>query len=275
MQLYALEGTSPISASRAEKAKNYLCPECRALLRLRSGPHRQLHFYHLTQTPHCRQHQKSAEHLHIQLQLLSLLTEEAKMECVFSSIGRIADVAWHTRKIIFEIQFSPISLEEVQNRNNDYRQIGYEVIWILHEKQFNKNALCSAEHFLRTTSCYFTNIDRTGRGIIYDQFEVFKGHRRLFKGPALKVEISKLARLPNTSLELPSLLQKRRSQGSWYSQGDLLDRLLKDSHPHFSAQKLRDLESQLLTEKKEKRLPWFTLLFLCYKKCLEWILKNL
>src|SRR5271156_2123508 len=40
-------GINPITASHAIKRKRYRCPECAAIVQLRSGPHRQAHFYHL------------------------------------------------------------------------------------------------------------------------------------------------------------------------------------------------------------------------------------
>jgi competence protein CoiA len=169
MQLYALEESHPIFAKDAEKGKSYTCPECTSFVRVRGGPSRQTHFYHLKAPPHCRQHQKSLEHLHMQLRLLEALKGDgAQMEAPFPKIGRIADVAWASKKIVFEVQCSPISLEEVRGRIADYQRQGYSVIWILHDKQFNKPSLSAAEHHLRKTPCYYTNCDKTGKGLVYD-----------------------------------------------------------------------------------------------------------
>lgn len=281
MQLSALDGASIISAPRAEKGKNYLCPECRAPLRIRSGPHRQIHFYHPVKPKNCRQHQKSEEHLQLQLKLLDLIggaEEKKQIECPFPEIGRIADVAWHTRKIIFEIQCSPISLEEVKQRNRDYQGVGYEVIWILHEKKFNKHFLSAAESYLRLTLCYFTNIDQKGNGIVYDQFEVFKAGRRLFKGPPLNISPTQLSRLPSISspdLALPEALLVRLSQWKYYAQGDLLHRLLQEGNLSQTANKLLTIERKLLEKKQGlKRLPLLTLIAKSYFHLLDFILKK-
>lgn len=99
MQLYALDDQSLTLATKAEKHKNYQCPECLAKIRLRGGPHRQFHFYHLHAARHCRQQKKSLKHLQAQLILKSLLPpDEAILEKSFPSIGRIADVCWEKKK---------------------------------------------------------------------------------------------------------------------------------------------------------------------------------
>ena len=59
MQLYALDQNQPILASKAEKSKDYICPECLSAVRIRGGPSRQIHFYHLSLPKQCRQHEKS------------------------------------------------------------------------------------------------------------------------------------------------------------------------------------------------------------------------
>ena len=280
MQSYALEGFSPISAAYAVKGKNYLCPECRAPVRIRSGPRRQIHFYHLARVGHCRQHQKSQEHLQLQLKLLDLIgMENGQIECAFPSIQRIADVAWHEKKIIVEIQCSPITLGEVQSRNRDYQSVGYEVIWILHQKRFNKNNLSAAESFLRTIPCYFTNIDKEGNGVIYDQFEILKDSRRLFKGPCLNVSLTQIARLPDVAppdLKFPQSILARLSNWKFYANGDLLHRLLQEGNLSQSAIKMLNLEMRLLKEEKPKeRLPLSTLLAKSYQTLLDHILKKL
>ncbi|MBA3285957.1 MAG: hypothetical protein H0U27_12990, partial [Nitrosopumilus sp.] len=128
MQLYAFDIESKlISAKNALRQIDYFCPECKGYLRLRGGLHRQDHFYHSDFTPTCRQSVKSAEHLHTQLYILSQLPEKkCFMERRFPEINRIADICWESKKIIFEIQCSPISVEEIQERNRDYQSAGFE-----------------------------------------------------------------------------------------------------------------------------------------------------
>ncbi len=101
------------------------------------------------------QYGKSLSHLQIQLHLKALepqLILEKKIE------NRIADAVWEEKKIVFEIQFSPISLEEVQNRCRDYQRLGYTPIWILHDRRFNRPWMSPAEEYLRThATTFFTD----------------------------------------------------------------------------------------------------------------------
>lgn len=206
MQLYALDDHSPILAAEALKQKNYQCPECLSVVRLRGGPHRQFHFYHIRSRPSCRQHQKSLAHLQLQLHLKSLIPSSS-LEKPFPQISRIADVAWEEKRIVFEIQCSSISLSEAQSRSEDYARAGYTAIWILHDKRFNKKNLSAAENFLRTRGCYFAK-----EALIYDQFDVLQGSRRVFRGPELPIDPT----------------QPIFENGRLFFTGDLADRALKD-----------------------------------------------
>src|SRR5438105_4635558 len=121
MQLLARKSDgSLVLARNAKKQHPYECLECKGDVRLRGGLHRQLHFYHFEPSPFCRQHQKGMVHIQVQLHLQSLLGEDCLLEHQMSEINRIADVAWPTKKVVFEIQFSPISAQEVKERNRDY-----------------------------------------------------------------------------------------------------------------------------------------------------------
>lgn len=265
MQLYALDHTTPISATQALKGKDYLCPECRSTVRKREGDLRQAHFYHPSLPKQCRQHQKSLEHIHLQLKLFELLGSDGQMECPFPSIKRIADVAWHAKKIVFEVQCSPISREEAQSRTLDYQKEGYTVLWILHDRQFNKKTLSASESYLRTTPCYFTNINKLGQGVVYDQFEVLKKSRRVFKGPSLTVFPTKIISIPHIDIQLPQLLLNRK----YCAQGDLLHRILNDPQ---SIKKMLYLENR--TENKQ-RLPLHKLLQRAYYALLNLILRKI
>jgi competence protein CoiA len=276
MQLYALDDGLPVPAARAEKAKDYVCPECLSPVRVRSGPLRQIHFYHLSLPKQCRQHEKSQEHIQLQYKLLEIIgPSDAQIECPFPSIRRIADVAWHAKKLVFEVQCSPISLAEVQCRVLDYATAGYEVIWILHEKRFNQKNLSAAEFFLRDIPCYFTDIDKIGVGTIYDQFEVIKDSRRLFKGPPLVVSFVNFSRLPlivAPDLALPKTVMNRFMKWKCYMEGDLLHRLLKEGKLSQSAKNMISIENRILGGKEAaKRLPLKTLIASSYR----WMIDHL
>ena len=84
--------------------------------------------------------------------------------------GHIADVCWLSKKIIFEIQVSPISIDIAVSRTEDYRKMGFHIVWILHQKSFNGTYLTLSElYFRKQKTCYFTNISSSGTGYIYDQ----------------------------------------------------------------------------------------------------------
>ncbi len=280
MQLYALDRTIPIAAGKAERGIDYLCRECGATVRLRGGPSRQTHFYHLFLTKNCRQHQKSLEHIQLQLKLFELIGPDAQIECPFPNVQRIADVAWHSKKIVFEIQRSPIPLEEAQSRNSDYQTAGYHVVWILHDKQFNKTTLSASECHLRTTPCYFTNIDKKGNGIVYDQFEVVKGSRRLFKGPPLKITPTKILLVPSIAapdIALPQLLLDRLDKWKCYAGGDLLHRILKEGNLCQSVKKMAAIEAHLNRGTKMtdmRRLPTLELITKSYRSIIDYVIRN-
>ena len=175
-----------IFSHQAEKQTNYFCLECGGVVRLRSGVHRQPHFYHLKPPAHCRQSGKSMEHLQVQSFIKNLFGNDCLLEHRFSSIGRIADCVWESAKLVFEVQCSPITQKEVASRNADYEKEGYRVIWIFHDKQFNQFRLSAAELWMARHPHYFTNIDADGQGVIYDQLDKFmKGFRYRLLKPAI------------------------------------------------------------------------------------------
>ena len=228
MQLYALNTKAQIiCALQAEKHVDYFCPECEAAVRLRGGIHRRNHFFHLRPSLGCRQSQKSLIHLQVQYHLLDLFPQkECFLERRFPSIKRIADVVWEPQKLIFEVQCSPIFATEVASRNRDYANQGYQVIWILHDKCFNKRKTSAAEHFLQNFPHYYTNIDAKGRGCIYDQFALFeRGIKKYWQKP-LVVSVSLPHRLYDKRISkktnVPNKVLSRIKEWPLFFSGDLL-----------------------------------------------------
>lgn len=248
MQFYALEESlQPVTAVKALRQKDYLCPECRGKVRLRRGLHKQPHFFHLKENTRCFQHRKSLSHLQTQMKILSILPQgEAAMEKPFPSIGRIADVAWEEKQLVFEVQCSPISSSEVKERNQDYGKLGYQVVWLLHQKTFNKKKMSAAEVFLDRCPHYFTDINAKGEGHIYDQFEVIKHPIRLFRGVPLSIKLSSPLVL-RTSFNLKNTIPKNLTERieTWpiYFAGDLLDCILRGEET--ALQRLVLLEERL------------------------------
>lgn len=193
MQLYAFDRERRlIAAVQACKEINYYCMECGSIVRLRGGLHRQKHFFHLQQVVSCRQSAKSMPHIHTQKILQEAFAPGLiELEKRFHSIQRIGDAVHEELKIVFEIQCSPISFAEMNARNRDYASLGYQVIWILHDHQFNQWKVSEAEYFLETTH-YFTNIDKEGSGEIYDQWAFMRGPVRKRRGEKVYLDITKV-----------------------------------------------------------------------------------
>lgn len=194
MQIYALDSQGTlIEALQAQKHFDYHCLECKGALRLRGGSHRRLHFYHMDPSPSCRLNGKSPTHLAIQYALQNLLKEEeTSLEYPFPPIGRIADFVWHSKKIVIEVQCSPIQAIEVEERIKDYNSMGYTVVWILHEQRFNQLRVTGAEAFLRGHLFFYTDMNEKGLGKIYRQESEVKGGLRVKRAPRISIDIRTL-----------------------------------------------------------------------------------
>ncbi|WP_420421730.1 competence protein CoiA [Simkania sp.] len=159
-------------------------------MQVKEGLHRRKHFFHFRPSSFCRQSGKTEVHLTIQKKILQSLPEgHAVLEKRFPSINRIADVVWEAKKRVFEVQCSPISLQEVKERMADYASVGYQVIWILHDYRFNRKRLSAAEYYLRPFHAFFTSINAKGRGFFYDQYERLSSGMRVEKGPPRQIDI--------------------------------------------------------------------------------------
>lgn len=236
MQLFALDKKNVLTNARnAAKRKNYTCLECGGRVHLRGGHYRQLHFYHIKPSDFCRQHQKGLKHIAIQSRLQeNLPLNDGVIECSFPEIKRIADVAWLSEKIVFEIQYSPISQDEVLSRISDYRSVGWEVVWILHDDRYNKKQLSPAEKVLHSFPHYFSNINARGEGIIYDQFSHHFRWRRIFRLPPLKVDLSQVQRdIVSPDVFSLKCLQERAKNWPLFFEGDLMNRFLSKSEEGY------------------------------------------
>jgi len=253
MQLCALDDNGKlVFAAHAHKQQDYSCPECSGRVRLRGGFHRQDHFFHLEKTSHCRQNGKGMVHLQVQHYLLMHLPEgQSQLEHHFTGINRIADVAWTPHKIVFEIQCSPISAEEVLNRNTDYGGLGWQVVWILHDTRFNKWRLSAAEEALSRSPHFFTNINSEGEGLIYDQYAyVYKGVRK-HRMESLPIEITNYRTIPAGQwqpLEV-GVVMRRIKFWQMSFKGDLVDLMLRGEKKDY-LKVIQEIELKEASEKK-------------------------
>lgn len=234
MQIGALDSSnSLILAENANKHQDYLCVECRQTVRLRRGIHRKAHYYHTEPNRICRQNAKGMPHLMLQQFLQNILPDgETELECQFPSISRIADVAWHPKKIIYEIQCSPISSEEIKARNQNYASLGYQVVWIFHDERYNQYRLSAAEQSIIDQPHYYSDMNEEGEGKIYDQFSIIANGKRIRRLPKVSIDLSSPKFLNVAASEsklrkrLPFALQRRAKNWPLIFSGDTIDSTL-------------------------------------------------
>jgi competence protein CoiA len=201
MALYAFDEDDLIFAADALPTRTYWCLDCYGPVKRRRGK-KIAHFYHVRTARTCRLYSKSEDHMLAQVQLLKSFPEGAlKMERPFIEINRIADLCWESEKIVFEIQCSPISEKEAEMRTSDYRSIGYEVIWLLDDKHYNRRTLRPAERFLRRHNTYYLHIKQGLSSEYYDQFEVFTEKFRSKKGGRMPLNLQAPRKVP--AVEFP------------------------------------------------------------------------
>jgi competence protein CoiA len=206
MQLFGLDDLQQsVPIHQAKRGKRYLCQECGTLLAPRFGLYRKPHFYHLDPNRTCRMSGKTLEHLQTQNWIQQRVGGD--LEVPFPQISRIADVVWEEKKIIFEVQCSPITPLEIAQRNKDYASLGYQVVWVLHEMGYNRRRTSLAELSLQSWPHYFTNIDKKGRGAVFDQACQLKRGVRIRRSSKFFVDVSS----PQEGGETPLLPQR----GCW------------------------------------------------------------
>jgi len=120
-----------------------ICPLCEGPFTLRVGLIRRPHFAHRTEcNSQYRTHPESAAHLEAKWFLIQHLKKEfpeysvatIQLEVKLEPIWRVADVlvtfptGWRQAH---EIQLSPITTGELQERTNDYNTMGIDVVWWL------------------------------------------------------------------------------------------------------------------------------------------------
>ncbi|MCP5503989.1 MAG: hypothetical protein H7A41_02425 [Chlamydiales bacterium] len=179
----------------------------------------------LKKTPYCQVMLPKTPHQAIQKAIKATLPQVI-LEKSFPEIHRIADVVYPPKKIIYEIQYSPISLKEVQKRNRDYAALGYTVIWILHDHHYNKKILSPAELYLRKNLSYYTSITPYGHGFFYDQLEFFRGNQRTYKGTPQIIKNLLPQNLSKLPRNFPKTLKEKAKKNSICLSGDLIDTLI-------------------------------------------------
>ena len=214
MQLYARDITgNTCNVHQAKKGNDYFCLECKARVRVRSGELLRAHFFHIHDHGSCRQAGKTEEHIAIQRLIQqqigqSLCVEEMR----FAQIGRVADVAWVEKKLIFEVQCSPIAAVEIEERNRDYASCGWDVVWILYDKTFSYKRPNAAMRYLCNTTHYYSDVVT-----IYDQVHFSRALKRI-----ITLDTIKPLSIPEKLPRLPFELYKRFCSWSYIVECDYL-----------------------------------------------------
>jgi competence protein CoiA len=221
MSLFAYDDDL-IHASEAENGKIYYCVECFLPVKVRRGKHRFPHFYHLRTSPRCRLYSKTEDHLLAQIQLEKSFPDGAiQLERSFLPINRVADLCWEKEKIIFEVQCSPMTPFEAEHRIKDYRSLGYEIVWLLDDKRYNKRILRPTEELLRTHCCYYVSIRQDK---IYDQMEILHSGLRAKKGNKFQVDVRRPSLPPKLTDPIPKQIENLIPNCPHHFPGDRLSR---------------------------------------------------
>ena len=137
----------------------------------------------------------------------------------------------------------PLTEKEGEMRVRDYKSGGYDVIWLLDDKRYNKRVVRPAEDYLRKGSAYYMTLRRGLSSEYYDQFEVFAEGARVRKGRRMPIDLRNIRRMPKVSFN-EELFPKQIVQLNCarYFAGDRMDRALKNYT--LSMQNWRGLEIQ-------------------------------
>lgn len=223
-----------VSAKEASSKKNYFCLECGASVRRRAGGERIPHFFHFRSSKACHQKGKSLLHLQVQYWIQRQFPFGViELEHPFSLIQRIGDVVWEAEKLIFEVQCSAISAEEILARQVDYQKVGFTVVWILHDTRYPPFKESRVQQILHSIPHYYTDIDVEGNGGIYDPLMERKekekiASKNIFKLPvdlALPMREACLKKRIVRPESLPAWIVHRACHWPLHFEGDTLHHL--------------------------------------------------
>lgn len=116
------------------RSADYRCPECKQSVILKKGEYKVPHFAHKISDGCTYGEGMTEAHLTAQKEIFTILRGAGyKCEVEYKFKGRRADVyaEVNEKKIVFEIQHSNISPEEILARNQFYSKEGCSVIWVL------------------------------------------------------------------------------------------------------------------------------------------------
>jgi hypothetical protein len=198
MSQYACDDDDLIYVRDAKPQKIYWCIDCFGPVKKRRGKRAPFyHFYHLKASPSCRLYSRTEDHLLAQIQLQKSVPEGAiQLEKPFLTVNRVADLCWEQEKIVCEFQCSLILEKEIERRINDYKTAGFDIVWLLDDRLYNKRGLKPGEESLRQKWAYFFHFKRGLASEYYDQFEILHLGQRVRKGKKLQLDLKKVVNLP-------------------------------------------------------------------------------
>lgn len=128
-------------AENAEKIRDYFCRDCEEKVIIKKGNIKIHHFAHYPDSK-CEysigesfEHEKSKETI---AKILKDTGSQIELEYKPENINRRADVFVFDWNLAIEIQYSPISEEELNERTKDYKNSGYRVVWLFgREKHYD------------------------------------------------------------------------------------------------------------------------------------------
>lgn len=152
----------------------YRCLACHQIVILRAGPHKRAHFAHLRKEA-CEAYTEGETHEHLSgKQLLKEWCQDEglsyQLEAYLPNLKQRPDLLIEGHYAI-EFQCSPISLEMLLKRTQNYKKHGYEVFWIVGEKFFLHRKLS------RRTQAFFYYYVRLGYALW--ELDVHKQQLRL------------------------------------------------------------------------------------------------
>lgn len=136
--IYIWDYTNPKEALRD---RDMACPLCDREMRVAQGMLKKPYFFHLTTCHHDWEiHPESEVHIELKryiAQTLPRMVDEYsgasyQIEVPIEGCKRIADVLFTLRdgrRIVHEIQLSPITIDVLNARTDDYQSVGLEVYW--------------------------------------------------------------------------------------------------------------------------------------------------
>ena len=127
------KGKKIIASEQTIRGKEYICPnpDCNyPYLILKKGKVKIPHFAHKKRSGICEPEPESRDHIIMKKLIADNLEISADFIEYYGFKGVVPDVYDQRRGIVFECQRSPITVEEIQRRNNIYLKLDIIPLWI-------------------------------------------------------------------------------------------------------------------------------------------------